>query len=62
MRTKGILLIVSGVAGVIFVCIYDLLVGRGRISIIGPRSFTALAICAGLIIAGIIYISKKEPW
>lgn len=59
IRTKGIIMILLGIAGIILVCTYDLLAGRGRVSIVGPRSTFVLTISITLIIGGISLVAKK---
>lgn len=58
MKTKGIALVVSGIAGSIFVSTFDIIVGKPR-NYIGPKSIAALTICGILIILGIISLLKK---
>ena len=58
MKTKGIVLMSIGIAGALLVSVYDLLMGRGRISY-GPYSLIAWVICAVLIISGVMWTFKK---
>lgn len=53
MKTKGILLIILGILGAIFVCSFDVIIGKTVNDIICPKSTPALIICGVLIIAGI---------
>jgi hypothetical protein len=53
VKTKGIALIVLGILGAIFVCTFDIIVGKPVNDISGPKSIFALIVCGILIIAGI---------
>ena len=58
MKTKGLILIVLGVVGALFVSTFDIIVGKAR-NHIGPKSMIALTICGLLIIQGILSLLKK---
>ena len=59
MKKKGIILIVLGVLGGILVCTFDIIVGKPVNDITGPRSISALAICALFIILGVRSLSRR---
>jgi hypothetical protein len=59
MKAKGVLLIVLGVLGAVFVCTFDILVGKPVNDISGPKSISALIICGIFIIAGFRFLLKK---
>ena len=58
MKTKGLILIIMGVLGAIFVSTFDIIMRKPR-NYIGPKSIIALIICGLLIIQGIISLLKK---
>lgn len=58
IKTKGIILVILGIAGVIFISTFDIIVGKPK-NIIGPKSIAAFIICAFLIIQGLISSFKK---
>jgi drug/metabolite transporter (DMT)-like permease len=58
MKTKGIIFIMLGVAGVIFVSTFDIIVGKPR-NMIGPKSIIGILACVFLIIIGVISLFKK---
>ena len=59
MKAKGIILILLGVLGAIFVCTFDIIVGKPVNDITGPTSISALIICGLFIIAGICSLLKN---
>ncbi|MBU0549510.1 MAG: hypothetical protein KKH80_02235 [Candidatus Omnitrophica bacterium] len=59
MKRKGVILIVLGILGIIFVSIFDIIMGKPVNDITGPSSILALIICGLLIIIGITYLKKK---
>jgi len=59
MKTKGLILIIIGILGSIFVCVFDILVGKPVNDITGPKSISALVFCGFLIIIGIRFLLKK---
>jgi hypothetical protein len=59
VKVKGIILIVLGILGGIFVCTFDIMVGKPVNDITGPKSISVLVICGVLIIAGIRLLFKK---
>lgn len=58
MKTKGVILIVLGFLGGIFVCVFDIIVGKSVNDITGPKSISALIICAILITIGVFLLLK----
>ncbi len=58
MKTKGIILIVLGILGCLFVYAFDTLVGKPVNDITGPKSISALALCGLLILIGIRLVLK----
>lgn len=60
MKIKAILLILLGVLGAIFICIFDIIMGKPVNDISGPKSISALVICGLLIIAGIYLLLGKR--
>ena len=58
MKKKGIVLIALGILGAIFVCTFDIIMGKPVNDVSGPRSIAALIICAVLIIMGVRFILK----
>ncbi len=60
MKIKGIILIVLGVLGGIFVLTFDIIMGKAVNDITGPKSIFAFAICGVLIIAGVYFRLKKS--
>jgi len=61
MKIKGIVLIVLGILGAIFVCTFDIIMGKPVNDISGPKSISALVFCGVLVIAGVNLISRKSP-
>ncbi|MGD9014998.1 MAG: hypothetical protein PVI33_03120 [Candidatus Omnitrophota bacterium] len=59
MKTKGIILIMLGFLGSIFICIFDIIMGKPVNDITGPKSISALVLCGVLIIIGILLLFKK---
>jgi len=59
MKNKGIVLIALGILGAIFVCTFDIIMGKPVNDVSGPKSIAALIICAVLLIMGIRFISKS---
>lgn len=57
-KTKGALFIVLGIAGAVFVSIFDIIAGKPE-NMIGPKSIGALVICGLLIIRGAAFLLKK---
>ena len=56
---KGMILIVIGVLGAIFICTADLILKKPVNDITGPKSIVGLIICGLLIIMGIRVLMKK---
>jgi len=60
MKTKGIILIVLGMLGAVFVCTFDIIAGKPVNDITGTKSISALIICAIFIILGIRFLLKSS--
>ncbi len=60
MKTKGIILILLGVLVGIFVCTFDIIVGKAVNDITGPKSISALLISGLFIIVGVHFLLKKS--
>jgi hypothetical protein len=58
MKTKGLILIILGIVGIVFISTFDIIAGKAE-NYIGPKSQIALTICGLLIIQGIISLLKK---
>ncbi|MFC1699771.1 hypothetical protein ACFL1I_07455 [Candidatus Omnitrophota bacterium] len=59
MKAKGIILLLAGVLGAIFVSTYDMILGKEINDITGPKSIPALIICAVFIAMGARFILRK---
>ena len=59
MKSKGIILIIVGILGAVFVCSFDILMGKPVNDISGPKSISALIFCGLLIIVGINFLVKS---
>lgn len=59
MKTKGIILIVLGVLGGIFVSTFDIIMQKPVNDLTGPRSLIALVVCVFFIIIGIRFLLKR---
>lgn len=59
MKTKGIILVLLGVLGAIFVSIFDIITGKPVNDITGPKSISVLILCGILIILGIRFVLKS---
>lgn len=60
MKLKGKILCVLGVLGVIFICAYDVILGKPVNDITGPKSISALVLCAIFLVIGIRFLRKKS--
>lgn len=60
MKVQGILLLLLGILGAIFVGTYDLAAGKAVNDITGPKSILAFLICAVFIVMGVRFL-LKEP-
>ena len=58
IKTKGFILVILGIMGVIFVSTFDIIVGKPR-NMIGPKSIIGILTCGFLIIIGVISLFKK---
>lgn len=58
MSIKKLVLVISGIFVVVFSYFFDLIVGREEI-ILGPKSYTAIAVGVLLIIIGLALPRKK---
>lgn len=54
----GKILFVIGLLGIVFVSVYDKIVGKPEV-IFGPRSYAVLAVGAVLVIIGLVFWKKK---
>lgn len=59
MKAKGLVLILVGFAAGIFVCTFDIIVGKPVNDITGPKSLLALFVCLFLIVTGTTLLLKK---
>ena len=59
MKRKAVTLVTLGILGAIFVCTYDIIVGKSVCDISGPKSISALVICGLFIIVGIRFLLKS---
>ncbi len=59
VKTQGVIILLVGILGAVFVSIFDVLVGKPVNDITGPRSIIALIACVLLIIMGIRFLLKK---
>lgn len=59
MKTKGVVLIVLGILGAIFVCTFDIIMKKPVNDISGPKSISALVFCALLAMTGVTLILKN---
>ncbi|MBL7130718.1 MAG: hypothetical protein ISS45_04875 [Candidatus Omnitrophica bacterium] len=60
MKIKGKILIALGILGAIFVCTFDIIVGKPVNDITGPKSITALVICGLFIVVGFRLLVNKS--
>lgn len=60
MKRKGIISVLVGVLGVIFILTFDMMMGKPVTDISGPRSIFALIICGFFIIAGLRLLLRKS--
>lgn len=62
MNTKrmGILLILIGILGAIFVCTFDIMMGKPVNDITGPKSISGLILSGIFIILGIKLLARKK--
>jgi putative Ca2+/H+ antiporter (TMEM165/GDT1 family) len=60
MKAKGIILILLGILGAIFVCTFDIIAGKPVNDITGPKSISALVISGLFIIVGIRFLLKSS--
>jgi hypothetical protein len=59
MKIKGIILLVLGVCGVIFVCIFDVLTGKPVNDVTGPKSILGFVVSGIFLFIGVYLLSKK---
>ena len=57
MKLRGVMLILLGVAGGIFVYLFDIIAGKPE-NYIGPKSYFALGVCFVILIAGLRLLIK----
>lgn len=60
MKTKAIALVILGIAGIIFVLLFDIIMGKPINDVSGPKSISAL-IVSGLLVALGFYFMFKCP-
>ncbi|MBM3249516.1 MAG: hypothetical protein FJZ09_01545 [Candidatus Omnitrophica bacterium] len=53
MKRKGLLLVILGVIGALYVYFFDLLMGKPMNDVTGPKSVVAFVICGILVLAGL---------
>lgn len=61
MKIKGVILVVLGILGAIFVCTFDIIMRKPVNDISGPKSISALVFCGLLAMTGAVLISRKSP-
>lgn len=54
------ILIVLGILGAIFVCTFDIIMGKPVNDITGPKSISALVLCGIFIATGFIFVAKSS--
>lgn len=59
VRIQGIVLLLTGVFGAVFVGTYDIIMSKQVNDITGPKSITALIICSLFIVMGVRFILKE---
>lgn len=60
VKVQGILLLLVGVLGAIFVGIYDIIAGKAVNDISGPKSIVAFLLCAVFIVMGVRFLLKES--
>ncbi|MBN3038524.1 MAG: hypothetical protein JW869_03805 [Candidatus Omnitrophica bacterium] len=60
VRLQGIVLLLTGVFGAVFVGTYDILMQKPVNDITGPKSITAIVICALFIVMGVKFILRES--
>ena len=60
MKVRALVLLAVGILGAIFVCTFDVLVGKPVNDITGPKSILALIVCAILALSGVRLLLKKK--
>jgi len=60
MKKKGLILIVLGIVGVIFICLIDVIMGKPVNDVTGPKSIIGLIISSIFIIRGIYILQKSS--
>lgn len=60
MKQKGIILVIVGILGALFVLSYDKLLGKPINDISGPKSIAALIISGIIILAGFYFLKNKD--
>lgn len=59
MKAKGALLCILGILGVVFVYMYDIVLGKPINDITGPKSIVAFSLCGISIVKGFQFLRKK---
>ncbi len=57
---KGILLVLFGVIGAVFVCTFDIITQKPVNDITGPKSISALVVCTISLAIGIYFLVKSR--
>ena len=60
MKKKGIILVLAGVLGAIFVLTFDIITGKPVNDITGPKSISALIICGIFVVVGVCSLIRKR--
>ena len=60
MKIKGVILIVLGILGAIFISIYDIITGKSVNDLSGPKSIFGLISCGIIVVLGIISLARKN--
>jgi len=58
MKTKAIALAVLGIAGIIFVLLFDVIMGKSVNDVSGPKSISALIVSGLLVVLGFYFMFK----
>jgi hypothetical protein len=59
MKQKGVIFILAGVLGIIFVFSFDKIAGKPINDISGPKSIIAIVVCGILVLLGLSSLFKK---
>lgn len=61
MKISGIILIILGIVGAVFIYLYDLIIKHEPTVTLGPRSGPALGVAILVLIIGIILLASMRP-